>query len=207
MTFLFTVCSLVLFLSSIDAQYIDSTKVPDTTYIFRDSRDGKTYKALRINGLTWMGENLRYNSRDSWCYDTQGGCKQYGRLYSWEEAVTACPKGWHLPSFDEWESLVEYCGGDKLAGKNLARNEYLGFNIVFGFPPNINGRYSKDGTQATFWTADSYNGGTAWVYYFISDKLPLVYTGYLSKNYGMNCRCVKDEAAPDLNTGSTEGNK
>ncbi len=202
-----TISSLFLFLSCVNAQYIDSTKVPDTSFTFRDSRDGKSYLALRINGITWMAENLRYKTKDSWCYDVRGGCKEYGRLYSWEEAMSACPKGWHVPHISEWQNLIDYCGGDKLAGKDLARNEYLGFNMVFGFPPNINGRYSKDGTQATFWTADSYNNGTAWVYYFIADKLPLVYTGYFSKNYGMNCRCVMDENSSESTEEEKKGSE
>jgi hypothetical protein len=28
-------------------------------------------------------------------------CKKYGRLYDWNAAMTACPSGWHLPTFEE----------------------------------------------------------------------------------------------------------
>ena len=34
--------------------------------------------------------------------------KTYGRLYDWEAALTACPAGWHLPSDEEWATLIKY---------------------------------------------------------------------------------------------------
>ena len=71
----------------------------DSAFTFKDSRDGKEYEALSYAGMIWMGENLRYNTKHSWCYeDKAGNCKEFGRLYTWEEAKSACPKGWHLPS-------------------------------------------------------------------------------------------------------------
>lgn len=32
----------------------------------------------------------------------------YGVLYNWPAAQTACPSGWHLPSYDEWEQLAQF---------------------------------------------------------------------------------------------------
>jgi len=62
-------------------------------------------------------------------------CKKYGRLYDWDEAMKACPKGWHLPSDKEWQTLVDFAGGDKVAGKQLkAKNgwekyDFSGYNF------------------------------------------------------------------------------
>ncbi len=166
----------------------------DSAFTFKDSRDGKEYEALSYAGMIWMGENLRYNTKHSWCYeDKAGNCKEFGRLYTWEEAKSACPKGWHLPSKHEWDTLITALGGYETAGHALAFGANLQFNIVFGYPPNVSGRYSSDDLQASFWSADENNASTAWVYYFIRDKLPLVYANYFSKNYGMMCRCVMDE--------------
>jgi uncharacterized protein (TIGR02145 family) len=87
-----------------------------------DARDGKAYKTVKIGGNTWMAENLNYQPRNgkSWCYrrDTSY-CKEYGRLYDWNTASDACPAGWHLPSYSEWENLIEYAGGANVAGKKL----------------------------------------------------------------------------------------
>ncbi len=30
------------------------------------------------------------------------------RLYEWNEALVACPSGWHLPLKDEWDELVNF---------------------------------------------------------------------------------------------------
>ncbi|MBK7440072.1 MAG: FISUMP domain-containing protein [Chitinophagales bacterium] len=168
----------------------------DTIFSFKDSRDGKTYMAFEINGVAWMGENLRHKTGDSWCYDNKSSnCQEFGRMYSWDEAKVACPNGWHLPTKPEWDTLVSWLGGDRKAGYPLAFSDSLGFLIKFGYPPNVNGRYSDSDVQASYWTADENSPSTAWVYYFIRQKLPLVYTNYFSKNYGMMCRCVRDAAA------------
>ncbi len=181
--------------SCLHAQQNYNEITADTAFTFKDSRDGKEYKALGYAGLIWMGENLRYNTKHSWCYeDKAGNCKEFGRLYTWDEAIGACPKGWHLPTKLEWDTLITSLGGYENAGHALAFGANLKFNIVFGYPPNVSGRYSSDDLQASFWSSEANNASTAWVYYFIRDKLPLVYSNYFSKNYGMMCRCVMDGA-------------
>lgn len=85
-----------------------------------DSRDGKTYKTVKIGSQIWMAENLNYRTRDSYCYEDKiSNCDKYGRLYTWDAAITACPSGWHLPSHAEWETLVTAVGGESGAGTKL----------------------------------------------------------------------------------------
>ena len=95
-----------------------------TTY-FTDSRDGKKYRTIQIGDQVWMAENLNYamtNSKDyrTWNDSTKikcasakfDDCKTYGRLYTISAAKEACPSGWHLPSYDEWETLISYVTHD-----------------------------------------------------------------------------------------------
>ena len=34
----------------------------------------------------------------------------FGAYYTWEEAMTVCPSGWHLPSEAEWVALLKAVG-------------------------------------------------------------------------------------------------
>jgi uncharacterized protein (TIGR02145 family) len=79
---------------------------------FTDVRDGKQYPYVTIGTQTWMAANLDYVAEGSKCYnDLPDNCDTYGRLYNHETAVTACPSGWHLPTNDEWATLITTIGG------------------------------------------------------------------------------------------------
>jgi tetratricopeptide (TPR) repeat protein len=80
---------------------------------FLDPRDRKTYKIKRVGGHTWFMQDLA-NEREK---------------YTWYEAATACPKGWHLPDNKEWEALGKEDLGEfteKSSGKWWSSTETAG---------------------------------------------------------------------------------
>ena len=105
---------------------VDFRKDMEEVYqTFTDPRDGRTYRTVKIGEQVWMAENLNYagpNNDIGKYYDNNpANGKKYGRLYTWDEAVKACPPGCHIPSREEWDILVDFTNddGEKTAGKKL----------------------------------------------------------------------------------------
>ena len=105
---------------SSDSHIGESSSSDNADNILLDSRDGQTYRTVTIGSQTWMAENLNYSVDSSWCYDDDPvNCAAYGRLYSWNAAMEVCPENWHLPTYDEWDSLIKTVGGSESADKTL----------------------------------------------------------------------------------------
>lgn len=104
----------------------------------KDDRDGQTYKTVKIGNQEWMAENLEYKTDSS--FYSHKGLTKYGRYYTWEAALEACPEGWHLPDSTEWATLRESVGED--AAKALS---------------------STTDWKSTALTAPSYYCGTAYI--------------------------------------------
>lgn len=68
---------------------------------FVDSRDNRKYAVTFIDKQIWMKENLDYEKMFGI------DCKQCDgyHIYDFGDAQKVCPKGWHLPSIDEWDFI------------------------------------------------------------------------------------------------------
>jgi uncharacterized protein (TIGR02145 family) len=175
-----------------------------------DRRDGKKYRTVVTGGTVWMAENLNYETPDSSkCYgDSAGNCKKYGRLYTWNAARTACPAGWHLPSRQEWDDLVDAAGGEKKAGAKLKSNSgwvFYGNGWIrtgngtddYGFSALPGGYYNGESfnyaaNNGYWWTATGRDAEDAY-YRKMDESDGKVSGGGYTKNYGMSVRCVMDE--------------
>jgi uncharacterized protein (TIGR02145 family) len=101
---------------------------------FKDPRDGKVYKTVKI-GTQWiMAENLAYkpDSGYYWAYnDDKSNVAKLGYLYAWETAKKVAPKGWHLPTKEEWETLYTFLGGDRIkVFEAIDKGGNSGFNAL-----------------------------------------------------------------------------
>lgn len=183
---------------------------------FTDARDGHVYKYKKIGEQTWMAENLAYlpsvsgpvdDSDDDpfyyvYGYDdtsvtsakTTDNYAKYGVLYNWAAATAdthgndqdICPKGWHLPSDEEWTTLTDYLTNngfgygstDSDIGKSMASksgwessarsgavgynqwsNNSSGFRALPGGHRSLNGRFGSIGICGVFWSS-SLNGSS-----------------------------------------------
>ncbi len=171
---------------------------------FTDSRDGKIYNAINIEGQIWIAENVNYETNGSYCYEEEyGNCQKYGRLYTWDAAQSACPDDFRLPTLDEWKILIRNVGGQDLAGYSLKssggwHDDYTGNGSnAFGFKAlpggfrNSEGEYFDLSDYASFWSAseaDSQNG----YYVSISYEDALAELDKSDKHYAQSVRCVKN---------------
>jgi len=175
------------------------------TYV--DERDGTIYNTIKINNEWWFSENLKYNSINGssvYNYETLNE-DLYGRLYNWESAFKSCPDGWHLPSLDEWENMVNYLGGTTVAGgllkfddtdlwksPNEGADNMSGFKALPGGYMNTGGDFVKLGEEALFWTnSEIATSGGAWASKLFYNDYRLTFTGYYLNN-SFSVRCIKD---------------
>ncbi len=166
---------------------------------FTDSQDRKTYKTVKIGTQTWMAENLNYDASGSVCYENNSAnCEKYGRLYNWETALKACPKGWHLPSKDEYEVLDKAVGGENLAGKKLKSKsgwngtDEFGFSALPGGSGYSNGNFYTVGYGGYWWSSTEGSSFSAY-YRDMNYDLEHAYWDSISKDYLFSVRCVQDE--------------
>jgi uncharacterized protein (TIGR02145 family) len=169
---------------------------------FTDSRDGKTYKTVKIGEQVWMAENLSYKAEGSICYDNDSAnCKKYGRLYDWEDAMKACPSGWHLPTKEEWDALTNFAGGDEAADKKLKAkkgwdNDGNGTDD-YGFSALPGGRgapyddFALAGNGGRWWSSTSNN------YRRINSNYQNIPWRFTDGGFLFSVRCVNGEPGED----------
>jgi len=185
---------------------------------FTDSRDGHTYNWVKIGNQYWMAENLAYKSNTGcWAYDdNENNVSIYGYLYDWETACNICPDGWHLPSDDivndkrEWSTLVDYLGGELVAGGKMkeigtehwdspntdATNE-SGFTALPGGWGSNSGSYYTIGIYGYWWDANNGTEYETWSKGLYYSSGSIIF-GYGYKTNAFSVRCLRNEGTTNL---------
>ncbi|GEM_PF-6891216 len=87
-----------------------------------------------------------------WCYnDDEKECEKNGRLYDATSSKDACPKGWHLSTDKEWQSLIAAYGGYNSKSNSIKdpKRTYIallpggasGFNAALEGHRNYDGKF------------------------------------------------------------------
>ncbi|MBR5412060.1 MAG: hypothetical protein IK114_03320 [Fibrobacter sp.] len=119
---------------------------------FVDTRDHQLYKTVTVYGMTWLAENLNYESGQSSCYNNNPHCKNNGRLYTWHYAQRACPPGTRLPTVEDWEKALESSNFEK----TLTMTGYRFFN----------GGFYDFGNTGAYWAAEEKEDYAGYAYFF-----------------------------------------
>jgi len=98
--------------------------------------DGNTYQTVKIGNQWWMADNFKATKTTSgqsiqeiYVYNNDNSnSTEFGRLYTWSAAVIATPVGWHLPTKEEWEEMINFLGGQSIAGGKMKETGTLDWN-------------------------------------------------------------------------------
>lgn len=194
--------------------------------------DGNGYRTVTVGKQVWTAENLnvsRYRNGDpvrhaatqeewldaaakgegAWCYygNDRGNEEKYGRLYNWyavNDPRGLAPKGWHVPTDQEWSVLTAFIGGEDVAGgkmkesrrslwrtPNEAATNSSGFSALPGGLRGIDGNFIFGRESAYFWTSTEHSPSFAWYRVLNYHAATAVRSGE-EKIDGMSVRCVQD---------------
>ncbi len=192
--------------------------------------DSNVYHTVKIGNQTWMMENLKvtryrngdpipnvksnieWNKTNSGAYCNYDNDKKlattYGRLYNWyciNDKRGLAPFGWRIPDDNDWQELVDYLGGDSIAGGKLkaigtsiwkspnsgATNESNFFALPAGYR-NYYGSFSDLGFIGSWWSAPNRFSKDAW-YRTVSYYDQKILRSHVNERLGFSARCIKDK--------------
>lgn len=162
--------------------------------------DGNTYDTVVLGTQVWLTENLKttkYNDgypiplaeeNESWastgraayCWyqNNQDYKDTYGAIYNWYAAQLheyICPVGYHVPTEEEWETLIEYFN-------NSSSDVNESFKTIHTGIRELDGSFTKS----------SYGGWWAYSPLGACVNTGLNDFGYMPANAGFSIRCVKN---------------
>lgn len=178
----------------------------------QDTRDAKLYHVTEIAGKQWTADNIAYYEKDkdgnytfgASYYRTKATDDIMGGFYSWEEAQTACPSGWRIPTVEEWNALGS-AAGDLMcdAYLNEARlwefwpdmnitNKHGLYAFPFGYAVIAGEEYTFAGFNdyALYWADD--NGKPSCKYVFVSTPVVLDWADPSETDFAAQLRCVRE---------------
>jgi len=202
------------------------------TYVTIDGRD---YKTVTIGNQEWMAENLDYkfsyngstipvggsgapSTPAAWYYDNDetsygiDGTYKCGLLYNWYAAkylednkATLLPNGWHVPTSNDWNTLLTEVGDISTAGTKL---KALNNSVNGSWPTGWNGTddygfngipsgdrydsiYYDINSSCTYWTSTEYDAN---MMNLVALKYAEVLLLHDNKYHGFSLRLVRTVA-------------
>lgn len=211
-----------------------ATGVPSSPGPILTDVEGNEYQTVQFgNGQLWMAENLRtsrYSNGDvipevvidnNWHDLSTGAWSRYehyseyeniyGKLYNWysvNDSRNVCPIDWHVPGKEEWMTLIDFLGGEGVAGGKIktagaewtqpnegATNESGFTGLPSGYRANWGSFYGLN-TGGSWWSSSSappvnaFNQ-LAW-FVRVGNLSQDVRVDYLDRTSGHAVRCLKD---------------
>lgn len=216
---------------------VSSNKVKTTGKI--KDVDGNWYKTVKIGEQRWMAENLkttRYSNGDligttdpvdldlstvggNIKYQWPAGGEEsyvavYGRYYTYSTITDdrkICPKGWRIPTDDEWTTLTNYIGGESYGGKLKSTGTIEGLDGLWYYPNTgatnetgftalpsgyrfFDGTFFDIGLYGYWWSSTVSDYAYEYAYYkqLHSGNADFI-KGSFDMRYGLSVRCIRDK--------------
>lgn len=175
---------------------------------------------LIIGTQIWACYNVETDYPGSKVYgDDETKRSVFGGLYNWTQIMASgfCPEGWHVPTLAEWQTLIDFLGGDATAGghlKSIEASHWNAPNTGADDSVGFNARGAGVGL-IDYWThLVSYAGQKNYAYLWTADDEPsspstharVIRMSYdsveIEKTYGnkltnyLSVRLIKNVAAP-----------
>jgi uncharacterized protein (TIGR02145 family) len=206
--------------------------------------DGNVYQTIGIGSQIWMAENLKttkYNDATTipnvvdsaswsvlltpgycWYNNDKNTYAHNGALYNWYTIETGnlCPDGWHEPSKDDWQQLIDYVADDLdgASSVNYALKATSGWDDGQDYSENGSNSYGFNANpvfwrsnEAEFWPIDELPADNFWwsstesmdewgffgpaVFILSPDDMIVENNNMIhnfDKEFGLAVRCVKD---------------
>ena len=186
----------------------------------------KEYNQVKIGDQIWMTENLNVDHfqngdiipevktnaewskavnacKPAWCYyenNPENG-KKYGKIYNWYAVADKrglAPKGWHIPTSAEFNTLMQFVKNDgnslKATGEGIeagAGTNKSGFSaLLVGYRSGWGGKFAGLGDGTCFWCFAETGGA---IEVFLFKKLGNVIFGQPNNIDSFSARCIKDK--------------
>lgn len=181
--------------------------------------EGYIYPTILIGNQCWLAKNLNSGNQildseettnngivEKYCYDNDtANCSFYGGLYTWDEMMNysstknsrgICPEGWHIPTQNDFVSLLGYLDNNTKYIKVWGYSVFLDEMNLSGFTALPGGYLQCDPRQfkymaisGHFWSSDSDND------FGLENSLNLkwnLHQNYIDKKRAVSVRCIKD---------------
>jgi uncharacterized protein (TIGR02145 family) len=158
--------------------------------------NGDTIPSVDTNGIVWYNY-LNLASNDS----------KYGKLYSGNavnDERNICPCEWHVPTVAEWDSLIDFLGGEEVAGGKMKTTGTTNWSIpnvsasnqsnFSGLPGGFrfsDGVFQSENIMGAWWSSTevALNSLQYYLLHYNNEKIGGV---KMSISSCLSVRCVKD---------------
>ncbi|NOR45808.1 MAG: hypothetical protein GQ534_09510 [Candidatus Delongbacteria bacterium] len=192
--------------------------------------DGNIYNMIKIGTQTWMQSDLKvtkFNNgspiplvtdNNEWKKLTSAGyswydnkefdkSSPYGAFYNGfvVESGNICPKGWHVPSKEEWDILKASCDEGLYYGralkevgtlhwkKNKSATNKIGFTALPTGIRRSSGSFDWRETSGRWWSTTEKKNNKSLFSLSIVSHNSFIYDAFATINTGQCIRCIKDE--------------